>query len=106
MGGEVELLPLLISVLGIAGIVVWLLKGPGRPTARLIVQIGFFLAMTAVLAYTRIVPFRVDPGDLSGANALLVSSRSTPTTERAMWCLTPAATAAVSRLRPISGRTP
>ncbi|MGO4437617.1 cyclic nucleotide-binding domain-containing protein [Rhizobium sp. RAF56] len=75
MGQDVQLLPLLISVLGIAGIVVWHLQGPGRPTARLIVQIGFFLAMTAVLATARIVPFRFDPGDLSGANALFVSAK-------------------------------
>jgi small-conductance mechanosensitive channel len=69
------LLPLFISVLGIAGIVVWHLQGEAHPTARLIVQIAFFLAMTAVLACTRIVPVRFDSGDLSGENALYVSAK-------------------------------
>ena len=38
MGQEVHLLPLLISVMGLAGIVIWHMQGQGRPTQRLIVQ--------------------------------------------------------------------
>ncbi len=75
MGQEVHLLPLLISVMGLAGIVIWHMQGQGHPTQRLIVQIVVFLSMTAVLAYARIVPFRFDPADLNGANALMVSAK-------------------------------
>lgn len=75
MGHEVPLLPLAISVLGVAGIVVWHVQGPSRPTARLIVQIAFFAVMTAVLAYAHAFPFHYDPGSLDGANALLVSAK-------------------------------
>ncbi|WP_104667356.1 mechanosensitive ion channel family protein [Ensifer adhaerens] len=68
-------LPLiLINLLGVTGIVVWHLQGRGRPTARLIVQILFFSAMTAVLILAGIMPHRSDDGHLQGAAALLAAS--------------------------------
>ncbi len=72
---DVPFLPLVISILGVAGIVVWHAQGRSRPTARLIVQIGFFAVMTAVLAFASAFPFQYDPGNLDGANALLVSAK-------------------------------
>jgi small-conductance mechanosensitive channel/CRP-like cAMP-binding protein len=72
---ELQLLPLLISFLGIAGIVVWHVQGRSRPTARLLVQIAFFAVMTAVLAYARAFPFHYDPPNSDGANMLLVSAK-------------------------------
>ena len=75
MGHDVPLLPLTISLLGIAGIVVWHLQGRSRPTVRLIVQIAFFAAMTAVLGYARASPIRYDPSSLDGASALLLLAK-------------------------------
>jgi len=61
-------LPLLsINLLGIAGIIVWHLQGRNRPMARLIIQIIFFAAMTAVLGFGGVLPYRVGetyPNDL------------------------------------------
>ncbi|WOS66525.1 mechanosensitive ion channel family protein [Sinorhizobium fredii] len=69
------LLPfLLINLLGIAGIVVWHLQGRGRPTARLIVQILFFTAMTAMLGFSGILPHRVNETHLTGFAAFLATS--------------------------------
>ncbi|MGO4569752.1 mechanosensitive ion channel family protein [Rhizobium sp. 2YAF20] len=72
---ELQLLPLLISFLGVAGIIVWHVQGRSRPTARLIVQIAFFAVMTAVLAYARAFPFHYDPPNSDGANMLLVAAK-------------------------------
>lgn len=53
-------LPLLsINLLGISGIIVWHLQGRDRPKARLVIQIVFFTAMTAVLSFGGILPYRV-----------------------------------------------
>ncbi|ACP23259.1 probable integral membrane protein (plasmid) [Sinorhizobium fredii NGR234] len=69
------LLPfILINLLGIAGIVVWHLQGRGRPTARLIVQILFFTAMTAILGFSGILPHRVNETHLTGFAAFLATS--------------------------------
>lgn len=68
-------LPLTISLLGVAGIVVWHIQGRARPTARLVVQIAFFAAMTAVLAYARAFPFHYDPATFDGPHALLISAK-------------------------------
>ena len=46
-----------IVALGVAGIIVWHLQGRSRPTARLLVQIAFFCAMTAILLGNGISPF-------------------------------------------------
>lgn len=75
MGHEVPLVPLTISLLGLAGIIVWHLQGRSRPTARLIVQIAFFAAMTAVLGVARTYPFHYDPRELDAANALLLFAK-------------------------------
>jgi small-conductance mechanosensitive channel len=48
-----------VNLLGVLGIVVWHLQGRDRPTARLIVQIAFFIAMTAALVSSGIMPYRV-----------------------------------------------
>ncbi|EPE96874.1 integral membrane protein [Rhizobium grahamii CCGE 502] len=64
---------LLINLLGIAGIVVWHLQGRGRPTARLVVQILFFTAMTVVLPVAGIMPHRVDDLYLTGFSAVMAT---------------------------------
>ncbi|MEK1868693.1 MAG: small mechanosensitive ion channel, partial [Ensifer adhaerens] len=66
MDQKTQLFPVLVCVLGIAGIVVWHLQGRARPTARLIVQIAFFASMTAALAHSDLNPFRYDRTDLDG----------------------------------------
>jgi small-conductance mechanosensitive channel len=48
----------LVNSLGVIGIIVWHLQGRGRPTARLIVQIAFFAAMTTALLLNGVMPFR------------------------------------------------
>ncbi|WP_425327266.1 mechanosensitive ion channel family protein [Rhizobium grahamii] len=63
----------LINLLGIAGIVVWHLQGRGRPTARLVVQILFFTAMTVVLPVAGIMPHRVDDLYLTGFSAVMAT---------------------------------
>ena len=37
----------------------------GRPTLRLVGQLAFFLALTALLLYHGIIPYAVDPADIS-----------------------------------------
>ncbi|MBB3561636.1 small-conductance mechanosensitive channel/CRP-like cAMP-binding protein [Rhizobium sp. BK512] len=75
MPQEIASFVVLLNVLGIAGIVVWHLQGRSRPYARLIVQIGFFTAMTIVLLLGGIVPFRFDPPHLESMSALFVSAK-------------------------------
>jgi small-conductance mechanosensitive channel len=59
MFGDDHFLPLaLISILGIAGIVVWHIQGCNRPTGRLIVQILFFTGMSFLLYIGDIAPHR------------------------------------------------
>lgn len=68
-------LPLLaINLLGMAGIVVWHLQGRNRPKARLIFQIVFFLAMTAVLHFGGVLPYRVGETYSNYVPALLAAS--------------------------------
>ena len=55
-------LPQIIAV-GIAGIVVWHLIPVRHANVKLIVQIVFFLAMSAVLLGGRIVPYESASGD-------------------------------------------
>lgn len=43
-----------LVILGIAGMIVWKLIGPARSNLRLVVQIAFFLAMTAVIVFGRV----------------------------------------------------
>ncbi|WP_152095337.1 mechanosensitive ion channel domain-containing protein [Rhizobium dioscoreae] len=65
----------LIDLLGITGIVVWHLQGRSRPNERLVTQIFFFLAMTAVLVSARIMPFRFDAPHLDGTGSLVVMAK-------------------------------
>jgi small-conductance mechanosensitive channel len=72
MPGDDHLLPpILIDILGIAGIWIWHVQGRGRPTGRLIVQILFFAAMSLVLLIAGIAPRRADDLYTQGAAALL-----------------------------------
>ncbi|HVK91160.1 MAG TPA: mechanosensitive ion channel domain-containing protein [Mycoplana sp.] len=50
-----------IVALGVAGIIVWHLQGRSRPNARLVVQIAFFSAMTALLVANGISPHKFEP---------------------------------------------
>lgn len=75
MPQEVITFVVLLNALGIAGIVVWHLQGRFRPTARLIVQIIFFTAMTLVLVWGGLDPFRFDPPQLESTSALVVSAK-------------------------------
>lgn len=63
-----------INLLGIAGIVVWQVQGRNRPKARLIIQIVFFTAMTAVLGFGEILPYRVGETYAHNVPALLATS--------------------------------
>ncbi|WDZ79328.1 mechanosensitive ion channel family protein (plasmid) [Ensifer adhaerens] len=76
MDQQTQLLPALVCMLGLAGIVVWHLQGRARPTARLVVQIAFFAAMTVVLAYSRMNPFRFDPTYLNDTQTLFVAAKT------------------------------
>lgn len=64
----------IVDILGVIGILVWHVQGRDRPTARLIVQILFFAAMTATLLSHGILPFRVTTGELEGVPAYLGKS--------------------------------
>ena len=67
--------PLLqIIAIGIGGIVVWRLIPVRHANVRLIAQIVFFLAMSAVLLGGRIVPYESASGDKSPTGAVLVGS--------------------------------
>lgn len=68
-------LPLLsMNLLGLCGIIVWHLQGCDRPKARLIIQIGFFAAMTAVLGLGHILPYRVEAPEAPSTPAFLAIS--------------------------------
>ncbi len=72
---DAALLPLLsINLLGIAGIIVWHLQGRNRPKARLIIQIVFFAAMTAVLGFGGVLPYRVGETYDNNVPAFLAAS--------------------------------
>jgi small-conductance mechanosensitive channel len=62
----------MLNLLGLAGITVWVLQGRGRPTARLIVQIVFFAAMTVTLLAAHIVPFRYERSGADASTRFLV----------------------------------
>ncbi|MGJ4858887.1 mechanosensitive ion channel family protein [Labrys sp. La1] len=68
-------LPLvLIDLLGLAGIIVWHLQGRRRPRARLIVQILFFAAMTALVAFNGIWPHQLGANETTGLAAFVAKS--------------------------------
>jgi small-conductance mechanosensitive channel/CRP-like cAMP-binding protein len=63
-----------LNLVGVAGIVVWLLLSRRRPNIRLVVQIAFFIAMTAILVGNDIAPHRFQDSARQDAGALLVIS--------------------------------
>lgn len=68
-------IPLLsVNLLGLCGIIVWHLQGRSRPKARLIIQIGFFAAMTGVLGLSGILPYRVGTPQAGDMPAFLAIS--------------------------------
>ncbi|MDK1373503.1 MULTISPECIES: mechanosensitive ion channel family protein [unclassified Sinorhizobium] len=50
-----------VIALGVTSIVIWHLQGRGRPNGRLVVQIAFFLTMTAIMVGNGISPFKSQP---------------------------------------------
>ena len=64
-----------INLLGVAGIIAWYFQGRSRPTARLILQIIVFSAMTAAVVLAGGNPFRFDAPHLDGAGSLVVSAK-------------------------------
>jgi small-conductance mechanosensitive channel len=63
-----------LNFVGIAGIVVWILLSSHRPNTRLIVQIAFFLVMTAILVGNDIAPHKFEGDGAQDPLALLVVS--------------------------------
>jgi small-conductance mechanosensitive channel len=63
-----------LDAVGLAGIVVWHLIPSRRANLRLVVQIGFFTVMTAILAGNDIAPHRFEDEGAEAASALLVIS--------------------------------
>jgi small-conductance mechanosensitive channel len=63
-----------LNLVGLAGIVVWHLIPGRRANTRLVVQIAFFLVMTAILVGNDIAPLRFEGGGAQGASALLAVS--------------------------------
>jgi small-conductance mechanosensitive channel len=58
-------------VLGLGGILIWHLQGSKRPTARLLVQIAFFVTMTLVFVSADILPYRASFEERLAANGIL-----------------------------------
>lgn len=63
-----------LDLVGIAGIVVWHLIPRRLATARLVVQLAFFAAMTALLIAGDIAPHRYEGGETEATGALLLLS--------------------------------
>ncbi len=63
-----------LDLVGLAGIVVWHLIPPLRATTRLVVQIAFFVVMTAILVGNDIAPHRFEGVGAEAASTLLVLS--------------------------------
>lgn len=68
-----------VDALGVLGVIVWRLQGRQRPTARLVVQIAFFTAMTTAMVSSGIMPYRAygagagaAGGSFLGASALVL----------------------------------
>jgi small-conductance mechanosensitive channel len=61
-------------LLGLAGIVVWNLIPRRFANTRLIIQIGFFLAMSAMLLEWHVVPYEPAGGGKPSAGAILIGS--------------------------------
>ncbi len=52
-----------LNAVGLAGIVVWHLIPERRASTRLLVQIPFFLAMTSLILWHGILPYRFEGDD-------------------------------------------
>jgi small-conductance mechanosensitive channel len=63
-----------VNLVGLAGIVVWRLISRRRPNTRLVVQIGFFVVMTAILVGNDIAPYRFEGDAAANAGAILAVS--------------------------------
>ena len=63
-----------LNFVGLAGIVVWHLIPRRRANTRLVVQIAFFVVMTAILVGNDIAPHRFEGDGAEDASALLVVS--------------------------------
>jgi small-conductance mechanosensitive channel len=63
-----------LDLVGLAGILVWHLIPRQRSTTRLVVQIGFFAVMTAILLHSNISPFILEGHRTAEDGALLVVS--------------------------------
>lgn len=63
-----------IMLVGLAGIVVWNLIPKRMANARLIVQIAFFLIMSALLLNGTVVPYQQARGDVATPEAILIGS--------------------------------
>jgi small-conductance mechanosensitive channel len=63
-----------LNFVGLAGIVVWHLIPARRAYTRLVVQIAFFVVMTAILVGNNIAPHKFEGGGAYDASALLVVS--------------------------------
>src|SRR5262245_15764671 len=63
-----------VNLVGLAGIVVWHLIPGRRANTRLVVQIAFFVVMTAILVGNDIAPYRFEGHGAQQASALVVVS--------------------------------
>ena len=61
-----------ITLVGVAGIIVWLLIPSWRCNIRLVVQIAFFAVMTAILIGNNLTPFSSEAPGVQGATTPLV----------------------------------
>ena len=67
-------LPFCVVLVGVAGIVSWQVVPERYSTARQVGQIGFFLAMSAMLFHGHLAPFEPPPHDSITASAILDGS--------------------------------
>ena len=63
-----------IVLIGLAGIVVWALIPRRFANARLVVQLGFFLAMSILVLDLRVVPYEPAGGEEASGGAILIGS--------------------------------
>lgn len=63
-----------IVLVGLAGIIVWLLIPSRHSNTRLVVQIAFFAVMTTVLIWNNLTPFKSEGPGVQDATTLLVIS--------------------------------
>ena len=66
--------PLYMVIVGIAGIVVWHIIPQRYSNARLIIQIGFFLAMSALLLDGAVVPYEPSLSSETSADTILIGT--------------------------------